>query len=86
MVYQGFNKHAYLPKSELTLDLAQKPPWWKLFSVNSESIFAISLKADSSSMVFPHWFYKIAPSKILESFMRNFFAISLLTKLQAFNL
>ena len=32
MVYQSFNnKVAILPKRELTLDLAEKPPWWKLF-------------------------------------------------------
>ena len=36
MVYQCFNnKVAILPKRELTLDLAEKPPWWKLFSVKS---------------------------------------------------
>ena len=32
MVYQSFNnKVAILPKRELTLDLAEKPLWWKLF-------------------------------------------------------
>ena len=32
IVYQSFNnKVAILPKRELTLDLAEKPPWWKLF-------------------------------------------------------
>ena len=31
VVYQGFNKVAISPKRELTLDLAEKPPWWKLF-------------------------------------------------------
>ena len=56
------------------------------FSVSLESILAISLKTDFSSEVFFHWFYKIALSKISESFMWDFFAISLLTKLQAFNL
>ena len=84
MVYQGFNKVSILPKKELTL------PCWKkslveAFSVNSR-ILAISFKTDSSSFVFPHWFYKIVLSKISESFLWNFFAIFSLTKLQAFNL
>ena len=36
MVYQGFNnKVAILPKQDLTLDLAEKPPSWNLFSVKS---------------------------------------------------
>ena len=36
MVYQSFNnKVGILPKRELTLDLPEKPPWWKLFSVKS---------------------------------------------------
>ena len=31
MVYLGFNNRvANLLKSELTLDFAEKPPWWKL--------------------------------------------------------
>ena len=30
VVYQGFkNRVAILPKKELTLDLAEKPTWWK---------------------------------------------------------
>ena len=36
MVYQNFNnKDATLPKRELMLDLVEKPPWWKLFSIKS---------------------------------------------------
>ena len=41
---------------------------------------------DFSSEFFFHLFYKIAPYKISESFVWDFYAIPLVTKLQAFNL
>ena len=56
------------------------------FQWNLESILAISWKTESNSEVFLHWFYMTALSKILESFKWDFFAIPLVTKLQAFNL
>ena len=88
MLYQDFNnKVAILPKRELTVDFPEKPPWWKIISRKVYSLsFSISLKTDSSAEVFFQWFYKIAPSKISENFIWDFFAIPLLTKLQAFNL
>ena len=54
MVYQGFDKVVILPKREFTLDLAEKPPWWKLGGVYPQR--------------FSPLFYKTTPFKISESF------------------
>ena len=56
------------------------------FSVKSRVYPCNFIKNGLHSEVFFHWFYKIAPSKISESFIWDFFAIPLLTKLQALNL
>ena len=88
MVYQSLNNIVtILPKRELTLDLAEKPPGWKLLFSKSKVYPCSFIKNELQLRGFLfHWFYKIAPSKISESFIWDFFAIPLLTKLQAFSL
>ena len=69
MAYQGFDKVAILPKRELTLDPAEKPHWWKLFPVKSRVYPCNFIENGVQLRGFRHWFYKIAPFKILESFI-----------------
>ena len=69
MVYQGFDEDAILLKRKLTLDVAEKTPLWKLFSVKSRVCPCIFITNRIQFRGFPHWFYKITPFKISESFL-----------------
>ena len=69
MVFQSFNNNVtILLKRELTLDLAEKPLWWKLLFSKSKVYPSNFIKNELQLRGF-HWFYKIAPSKISESFI-----------------
>ena len=69
MVNQGFDEDAILLKRKLTLDVAEKTPLWKLFSVKSRVCPCNFSKNGIQFRGFSHWFYKITPFKISEIFI-----------------
>ena len=87
IVYQNFNnKVATLPKRGLMLELAEKPPWWKLFSVKSRVYPCNFIKNALPLRGFLPLVLQDSSFQIFGKFYMGHRCNSFTNKLQAFNL